>query len=231
MCIFLCFLKTIYLYLDFIFSVLKFLIPLLGIIFVILLTNSIQSISADHTEPGIGIFKDATNVNIVDSERSSIPLENVEGSKYKIFMHAVIRNVDGHLITTIENTANGAYIPHKITDHVFDTLMGKKEIITIDNIKYEKVQYTYTPSLEYRSVLLYPIFAEIDFTFEVSTEQINRIHSINQEYAHWKIDYCAIFEEPHDYSCIPIFQLLVPNMTLEPGDVVTHHWTILREII
>ena len=141
MCIFLCFLKTIYLYLDFIFSVLKFLIPLLGIIFVILLTNSIQSISADHTEPGIGIFKDATNVNIVDSERSSIPLENVEGSKYKIFMHAVIRNVDGHLITTIENTANGAYIPHKITDHVFDTLMGKKEIVTIDNIKYEKVQY------------------------------------------------------------------------------------------
>ena len=231
MCIFLCFLKTIYLYLDFIFSVLKFLIPLLGIIFVILLTNSIQSISADHTEPGIGIFKDATNVNIVDSERSSIPLENVEGSKYKIFMHAVIRNVDGHLITTIENTANGAYIPHKITDHVFDTLMGKKEIVTIDNIKYEKVQYMYTPSLEYRSVLLYPIFAEIDFTFEVSTEQINRIHSINQEYAHWKIDYCAIFEEPHNHMCIPIFQLLVPNMTLEPGDVVTHHWTILREII
>ena len=56
------------------------------------------------------------------------------------------------------------------------------------------------------------------------------MHSINQEYAHWKIDYCAIFEEPHDYSCIPIFQLLVPNMTLEPDDVVTHYWTILREL-
>ena len=230
MCIFLCFLKTIYLYLDFIFSVLKFLIPLLGIIFVILLTNSIQSISADHTEPGIGIFKDATNVNIVDSERSSIPLENVEGSKYKIFMHAVIRNVDGHLITTIENTANGAYIPHKITDHVFDTLMGQKEIVTIDNIKYEKVQYMYTPSLEYRSVMLYPIFSEVDFTFEISAEQVNRIHSINQEYAHWKIDYCAIFEEPHNHRCIPIFQVLMPNMTLEPSDVVTHYWTILREL-
>ena len=77
---------------------------MLGVVFVILLTGSIQSISADHTEPGIGIFKDATNVSIVDTE----------GSKYKIFMHAVIRNIDGHLITTIENTANGAYIPHKI---------------------------------------------------------------------------------------------------------------------
>ena len=220
MCIFLCFLKTIYLHLEFTFYVIKFIVPLLGVVFVILLTGSIQSISADHTEPGIGIFKDATNVNIVDSE----------GSKYKIFMHAVIRNGDDHLITAIENTANGAYVPHKITDHVFDTLMGQKKIVTIDGIKYEKVQYTYTPSLEYRSVMLYPIFSEVDFTFEISAEQVNRIHSINQEYAHWKIDYCAIFEEPHNHMCIPIFQLLVPNITLEPGDVVTHYWTILREI-
>ena len=209
----------------------KFIVLLVGVIFVALITASVQFAYADHTEPGIGIFKDATNVNIVDSERSSIPLENVEISKYKIFMHAVIRNVDGHLITTIENTAKGAYIPHKITDHVFDTLMGKKEIVTIDNIKYEKVQYTYTPSLEYRSVLLYPIFSEVDFTFEISAEQVNRMHSINQEYGNWKIDYCAIFEEPHNHRCIPIFQVLMPNMTLEPGDVVTHHWTILREII
>ena len=208
----------------------KFMVLLIGVIFVALITASVQFAYADHTEPGIGIFKDATNVNIVDSERSSILSENVESSKYKIFMHAVIRNVDGHLITTIENTANGAYIPHKITDHVFDTLMGQKEIVTVDNIKYEKVQYMYTPSLEYRSVMLYPIFSEVDFTFEISAEQVNRIHSINQEYAHWKIDYCAIFKEPHNHSCIPIFQLLVPNMTLEPDDVVTHYWTILREI-
>ena len=220
MCVFLCFLKTIYLHLDFTFYVIKFIIPLLGVVFVILLTGSIQSIYADHTEPGTGIFKDDENVNFVDTQ----------GSKYQIYMHTVIRNGDGQLITVTESTKSGAYIPHELTDHVFDTLMGEKEIITIDNIKYEKVQYTYTPSLEYRSVLLYPIFAEIDFRFEVSTEQINRIHSINQEYAHWKIDYCAIFKEPHNHSCIPIFQVLVPNMTLEPGDVVTHYWTILREL-
>ena len=194
--------------------------PLLGVVFVILLTGSIQSIYADHTESGIGIFKDDVNVNFVDSQ----------GSKYQIYMHAIIRNGDGQLISVTESTANGAYIPHKITDHVFDTLMGQKEIVTIDGIKYEKVQYTYTPSLEYRSVMLYPIFSEVDFTFEISAEQVNRIHSINQEYAHWKIDYCAIFKEPHNHSCIPIFQLLVPNMTLEPDDVVTHYWTILREI-
>jgi len=47
---------------------------------------------------------------------------------------------------------HGWVIPHKVTDHVFDTLMGEKEIVTIDNIKYEKVQYTFTPTLEQRTV-------------------------------------------------------------------------------
>ena len=194
----------------------KFTIPLLGIAFVILLTSSVQSISADHTEPGIGIFKDDTSVNFVDTE----------GSKYQIYMHTIIRNVDGQLITITESTANGAYIPHELTDHVFDTLMGQKEIVVIDNIKYEKVQYTYTPPLEFRAVLLYPIFSEIDFRLEVDAERMAK----NQEYAHWKIDYCAVFGGSHGTSCVPIFQVLVPNMTVEPEDTVTQYWTILRQI-
>ena len=194
----------------------KFSIPLLGIAFVILLTSSIQSISADHTEPGIGIFKDATHVNFVDTE----------GSKYQIYMHTIIRNVDEQLISVIESTANGAYIPHELTDHVFDTLMGQKEIVVIDNIKYEKIQYTYTPSLELRTVLLYPIFSEIDFRLDVSTEKMAK----NKEHARWKIDYCAIFGGLHGTSCVPIFQVLVPNMTLEPDDTITQYWTILRQI-
>ena len=198
-----------------------FVIQLLSIIFVTLIAGSIQSVTADHLEPGIGIFKDKTEVELVTAQDLN----------YQVYLQTVLRNGDGQLISVTEGGIRGYVVPHNVTDHIFDTLMGKKEIVTIDNIKYEKVQYTYTPSLEYRSVMLYPIFSEVDFTFEISAEQVNRIHSINQEYAHWKIDYCAIFEEPHNHMCIPIFQLLVPNMTLEPGDVVTHHWTILREII
>ena len=162
----------------------KFMVLLIGVIFVALITASVQFAYADHTEPGIGIFKDATNVELIETT----------DTEYQVYLQIQVRNGNGQLISITESTMTGAYIPHELIDRVFDTLMGKKEIITIDNIKYEKVQYMYTPSLEYRSVLLYPIFAEIDFTFEVSTEQINRIHSINQEYAHWKIDYCAIFK-------------------------------------
>ena len=48
------------------------------------------------------------------------------------------------MIIVTESTANATYVPHRVTDHVFDTLMGENEIITVDNIKYEKVQYRYT---------------------------------------------------------------------------------------
>ena len=197
------------------------MVTLLSVMFISLMADSIQSIYADHAESGTGIFKDDESVTLIETINT----------EYLVYLQIQVRNGDGQLISVTESTATGAFIDHKITDHVFDTLMGQKEIVVIDNIKYEKVQYVNTPSLEYRSVLLYPIFSEIDFTLEVSAAQTQYMHSKNQEYAHWKIDYCGIFEEPHGHLCIPIFQLLVPNMTLEPGDVVTHHWTILREII
>ena len=51
----------------------------------------------------------------------------------------------------------------------------------------------------------------------------------HKDYSIWKIHYCATFEG-HGYSCIPIFQVLVSTMTLDPHDVITQQWTILREL-
>jgi len=188
-----------------------------SIIFVILIGCSIQSVIADHSEPGDGIYADYSDVN----------LETTQDSKWKVNFQLIIRTGDGQLINVTESTANAAYIPHRITDHVFDTLMGEKEIITIDNIKYEKVQYTYTPTLEHRFMGLYPIFSEYyDVEFESTPEAREQMHK-HKDFSMWKIHYCATFEG-HGFSCIPIFQDLVPTMTLEPRDVVTHQWTILR---
>ena len=206
-----------YLHLNLIFYVKKFTIILLGVIFIALIAGSIQSISADHLLPGQGIFKNETEVNLLETK----------GTNYQVYVQIIIRNGDGQLINVTESTANAAYIPHKITDDVFDTLMGEKEIVVVDNIKYEKVQYTYTPPLEYRYIGLYPIFSEISFKFGVDT--VAKMHEKNKEYSLWKIHYCAPIEG-HGYECIPIFQVLVSTMTLEPDDVVTQHWTILREL-
>ena len=198
----------------------KFTALLLSVIFVTLIAGSVQSIDADHLEPGQGIFVDDADVN----------LATTEDSNYQVYLQMVLRNGDDQLINVTESTANGAYISHEITDHVFDTLMGEKEIITIDNIKYEKVQYIFSPTLEQRFLGLYPIFSAItlEFVSEPGPQSI-KLYEESQDYSIWKIHYCADFKD-HGYHCVPIFQVLVPTMTLEPSDVVTHQWTILREL-
>jgi hypothetical protein len=195
-------------------------IPLLGVIFVALITGSIQSVTADHLEPGQGIFKD----------RSDVDLVTTHDSDYQVYLQAVLRNGDGQLINVTETTATGAYIPHEITDYVFDMLMGKKEIIIIDNIKYEKVQYTFSPTLEQRWIGMYPIFEEVPIKIKVEGLAEDEVFNVTKDHALWKIHYCADFSSigHNGLQCIPIFQVLVPTITLEPGDVVTHQWTILR---
>ena len=197
----------------------KFTIGLLGAIFITLIASSVQSVTADHLEPGQGIFK----------EKSDVELVTTHGSNYQIYLQTVFRNGDDQLINVSETTEIGMYIPHKITDHVFDTLMGKKEIITVDNIKYEKVQYIFSPTLEQRWTGFYPIFSEIPLEFKYEEGAVAKMNKKIKNYSIWKIHYCAAFEG-HGYTCIPVFQALVPTMTLEPDDVVTHQWTILREL-
>ena len=196
----------------------KFTIVLSSVIFTILIGCSTQSVIADHSEPGDGIYKDFSDVNIVTTQ----------DSKWKVNLQTILRTGDGQLINVTESTANAAYIPHRITDHVFDTLMGEKEIITIDNVKYEKIQYTFTPTLEHRFIGLYPIYSEIALSFVSEPgEDTTKMYGTKKDYSIWKIHYCATFEG-HGFSCIPIFQDLVPTMTLESSDVITHQWTILR---
>ena len=181
-----------------------------------MISYSAQSVAADHLESGDGIYKNLGDVNIVPTK----------DSKYKIHLQLILRTNDGQLINITESSRSGAYVPHAIADHVFDTLMGKKEIITIDNVKYEKVQYTFTPTLEQRFIGLYPIYTEIalEFTYEEGTlAKMQR----DKDYSLWKIHHCATFKG-HNYDCIPVFQVLVPTMTLQTGDVLTQQWTILR---
>ena len=196
-----------------------FTIALVGIIFVVLIACSVQSISADHTEPGKGVFVNENQVDITTTQNSN----------YKIYLQTVLRNADGQLINVTESAGNGAYIPHKISDYAFDTLMGKKEIITIDNIKYEKVQYIFTPTLVQRWTAIYPLFSEVVIEFKVEEDARMDMNSYVKDYSIWKLQHCADWGDDHGLSCIPLFQVLVPTITLEPDDVITLNWTILRE--
>ena len=193
-----------------------FVIQLLSVIFVTLIVGSIQSVTADHSEPGIGIFKDEIEVELVTTQDSN----------YQVYLQTVLRNGDGQLISVTEGL-HGFVIPHKITDDIFDTLMGKKEIVTIDNIKYEKVQYTFSPTVEQRTEKIYPIFEEIHIEYVVEEDALAQMKEEIRDYYRWQIHYCATFEG-HVYTCIPVFQTFAVVELVTYTDVVTHQWTILR---
>jgi len=171
--------------------------PLLGAIFVVLLAGSIQSISADH-ESGTGIFKNEHEVELVTTENSN----------YQVYLQAVLRNGDGQLINVTENTSTAAYIPHEISDHMFDTLMGEKEIITIDNIKYEKVQNTVT--------------SEAHQLPDYSSKGLPML-------TYWRIEITAPIDG-HGLTVIPFFQANAVLPLVVDDDVVTFRLTILREL-
>ena len=175
----------------------KFVTSLLGTIFVILLANSTESVAADHMESGDGIWKDENHVNLVTTK----------DSKYQVHLQVEVRNAQGQLISITE-TSYVNHIPHEITDNVFDTMLGKKEIITIDNIKYEKVQYVGTLDIEQ---LLPPSKRPSHFI------------------GNWVISLCQVFDK-HGYDCVSPWQANSSFVSLEEDDIVKNYWTILRII-
>ena len=82
---------------------------LFGVVFVSLLACSVQTISAENI-PIKGLFVAPGQVELVTTD----------GINYQIYLQTIIRNADGQLVNVTESTANGAYVPHMLSDHVFD---------------------------------------------------------------------------------------------------------------
>ena len=169
----------------------KLTVVLLSVIFTALIMGSIQLISADHLEPGLGIFKNEKAINTISTE----------DSKYQIYVTVEIRNVQGELISVTEAT-RGIHIAHEITDYTFNEKLGEKEIITIDNIKYEKHQF----------------MVSHDFP-----EDIVKLKT------KWTFPTCGEIGG-HSDVCVPVFQVNTDAVYIEEDDNVKNHWTVLREM-
>ena len=109
------------------------------IIFLTLITNSAQSTAVDDSGGNEMVSEDVDKLNAVPTK----------DSKYKIYLNTVVRNTQGELISVAEGSwcklfeiDCSVHMHPEITDYAFDTLLGEKEIITIDNIMYEKVQFS-----------------------------------------------------------------------------------------
>ena len=186
-----------------------FVILLLGVIFVALITSSLPSSAVDDLGGNNVISEDADKLNIVPTK----------SPKYKIYLHVIVRDAQGQLVSVSE-TMNGIYFEHEITDYAFDYDLAlvssfgvksdaiilptsdKKEIIIIDNMKYEKVQYSDS------------------YMFNSEKELTSK----------WALNVCGEHVRKYMDGCARIFgTTTITVVYLEVDDVITTNWTILRE--
>ena len=144
-----------------------------------------------------GSIHDVLAENITDIFKP-VPIKN---SEYQFHLQVVLRDAGGGLISVTEST-NGYYIPHDVTDQVFDNDFGEKEIVIVNNIKYEKAQFTEQYSLDLPYKLMFFIPIEVD-VFDGSKTVIVSAY---------------------------IFQAFVPLVYLEGDYVINTQWTIHREL-
>ena len=151
-------------------------------IFTALIAGSIQDILADK----------------LSDEYKPVLLKN---SEYLVHLQVVLRDAGGGLISVTEST-NGYYVPHDVTDEAFDHNFGEKEIVTVDNIMYEKVQFTEKYSLDLPEKLMFFIPAVIEVSYGLETVIVDAY----------------------------IFQAFVPLVYLEEDNVINTQWTIFKKL-
>ena len=84
----------------------------------------------------------------------------------------------------------------------FDHNFGEKEIVTVDNIMYEKVQFTEKYSLDLPEKLMFFIPAVIEVSYGLETVIVDAY----------------------------IFQAFVPLVYIEEDNVINTQWTIFRKL-
>ena len=178
----------------------KFTILLLSVIFVTLIAGSVQSIYADHIlRDGKGVFKDRNAVNLIELGQ--------EDSKYQIHLLVEVRTAQGQLISISEASHSQIkYIGYEMMrDQTRD--FDKKEIITIDDTKFEKIQVVH----------------------QLDTKELLAGKGTSHYAGFWQVLTCGIIEG-HGQTCIPILQATTSSVFITEDDVVTNQWTILREL-
>jgi len=166
---------------------------MLSIIFTALIVGSVQPVSSWHLATSFEPLAD----EITDLFKP-VPIRN---SEYQFHLQVVVRDSHGQLVSVTEST-NGYYVPHDVTDEAFDHNFGEKEIVTVDNIMYEKVQFTEKYSLDLPEKLMFFIPAVIEVSYGLETVIVDAY----------------------------IFQALVPLVYLEEDDVINTQWTIFRKL-
>jgi len=166
----------------------------------VLITCFVQPVTADH------ILKDGNGIFINEYDLNTAFSKD---SKYQIQLHVMVRNAQDQLVS-ISEAMHGYYLSHQLTDQIIDEMqLGSnlsKEIVIIDKMKYEKIRIVTTHDAQ-------TAFTKADA--DIRTK--------------WTLKFTH-YVDGHGLMHIPFFKVYTPVYPITVDDVLTFHWTILREL-
>ena len=189
--------KFTYVCLNLIFYMKKFNGIMLSVIVIISIVSSAQVAMSIHDN------------RFVDPERDP---------NYQVYLQVIVRDADGQLLSVSEETiswvivptfSDGVVIPGLIDMMMDRGIVGEKEMIIIDDIKYEKLQWKDEVTID------------DDRLVGLGAAKVGMFSGTV-----WK--FCGDFKQGYGSQCVPLLEARTPQIHIADGDVVTNQWTVLR---
>ena len=154
-------------------------------------------------------------VSIHDKQTIASPDNDL---KYQLYLQSIIRDANGQLLSVSESTIgwvviptfqDGVQIPNLIDFFIDNNTTVEKNVIIIDNIKYEKIQFQTETIIDDKRLI------------DLGAEKVGMFSG-----ALWK--FCGDFKGKYGYQCVPLFETRTPQIHIAEGNVLINQWTVLR---
>ena len=156
------------------------------------------------------------SAQVATAEKFNEDLAGLE--RYEVYLQSVVRDAQGQLLSVSESTvgwvlitsfSDGVQIPGLLDFLIDNNIIAEKKIITIDNVKYEKIQFQTEKVIDHRMLT------------SLGTAKVGMSSGTL-----WK--FCGDFKGEYGHQCIPTFKAKTPQIHIAEGNVLTNQWTILR---
>ena len=138
--------------------------------------------------------------------------------RYQLYLQTVVRDTEGQLLSVSEETIawilmpalpDGVQIPGLVDRMIDNNMVAEKEVIIIDNVKYDKLQWKTD------------VIIDNERLTSLGAAKVGMFSG-----AIWK--FCGDFKQEYGNLCIPLLEARTPQIHIADGNVVTNQWTILR---
>ena len=165
------------------------------------------------------------SAQVATAEKFNVDLAGLE--RYEVYLQSVVRDAQGQLLSVSESTSavvlissfsDGVLIQDLVDNVIDNNLLGEKKIITIDNVKYEKIQFQNEKVIDHNVLTNSP---------GIGTQGGDTKTGVFSG-GTWK--FCGDFTGKYGYQCIPMFKARMPQIHMAEDNILTTQWTILRMV-